>query len=912
MESPARTDESPLYRYRFGNTEFDEARHELRVGGLAVELEQRPLQVLACLLHRADEVVARQELFDTVWGARPTVDNVLANAVAKLRKALGKTEAARIQTLPRIGYRLAGPVERSVSGRRLGSRLALERGQPVPGRAHFVLEWQLGPAHGSEVWQARHGKTGELRVYKFSTDGEHLAALKREATLYRVLHDTLGERDDIVHVLDWNFDQPPFYLECEHGGSNLADWASEPPGLAALPLEQRLQLFLGIADAVAAAHGVGVLHKDLKPANVLVTPKGEGWQPRLADFGSGRLLDPESLEQLGITAMGLTVTQAVHGDSSGTLLYLAPELLSGAAPTVRSDVYALGLMLYQMSIADFRRQLAPGWEQDIDDELLREDIAAATDGNPARRLASVSGLTDRLRNRVTRRDEHQRLHDVEVRARNAERLLERSRARRPWITTAGVLLLAGLGISLWQFMRAHDALEQARRQTAIADAANRFLNDDLLGAGIGGDSPAWYERNPSLREILDAAALRLDQRFGGGPLLRAGLHQTLGRAYRSTGAYIKAEPQLRSALELLQRGAGAADDRSVLAQYELAGVLSHLSRFKEADALLDGADASAGARLGAVSEIALRSHLTRGDVLYQQFQVAPALAQYRNADNLQRLLRPDDARLSAHLLLAIAGCELRLGHPGKAERIARRILAGAPYTPERIGLAGIALARSRLGDALRGQKRYREAIAVTQRSVEDYERAGGPDSQGAITSLSTLGYLYSLTGDGARSLQIQREVYQRSLQRWGARNQYTLVELLNLGSAEQESGELDNALLHIRQAAAGLAAIGDKDNPTLQAARVAEATVLGSLGRNAEALKLIEEVDPKAYQATTSDPGRAAVLKAFKAQILLGMGERKRGESMLREALAEMQGDGVSEDEMAPFRKQLMGVVAVN
>src|SRR3546814_18854172 len=79
----------------------------------------------------------------------------------------------------------------------------------------------------------------------------------------------------------------------------------------------------------------------------------------------------------------------------------------------------------------------------------------------------------------------------------------------------------------------------------------------------------WYERNPSLREILAAAAQRLDQRFGGGPLLRAGLHQTLGRAYRSTGAYIKAEPQLRSAVELLQRGAGAADERSILAQYEL-------------------------------------------------------------------------------------------------------------------------------------------------------------------------------------------------------------------------------------------------------------------------------------------------------------------------------------------------------
>ena len=89
MQSVEHSDEQPLYRHAFGSVEFDEARGELRVGGLVVDLEQRPLQVLVCLLHHADEVVPREELFDTVWAGRPTVDNVLANAVAKLRKALG-------------------------------------------------------------------------------------------------------------------------------------------------------------------------------------------------------------------------------------------------------------------------------------------------------------------------------------------------------------------------------------------------------------------------------------------------------------------------------------------------------------------------------------------------------------------------------------------------------------------------------------------------------------------------------------------------------------------------------------------------------------------------------------------------------------------------------------------------------
>jgi non-specific serine/threonine protein kinase len=85
----------PLYRYRFDDAEFDEARASLHVAGQRVELEQRPLQVLALLLQRVDELVPRTDLFETVWEGRPTVDNVLANAVAKLRKALGASKGVR-------------------------------------------------------------------------------------------------------------------------------------------------------------------------------------------------------------------------------------------------------------------------------------------------------------------------------------------------------------------------------------------------------------------------------------------------------------------------------------------------------------------------------------------------------------------------------------------------------------------------------------------------------------------------------------------------------------------------------------------------------------------------------------------------------------------------------------------------
>src|SRR5690606_34169165 len=107
-----------VYRWRFGAVEFDEARHELRVSGLPVEVEHKPLQVLTLLLRHVGEVVTKEELFDTVWAGRVTVDHVLATAVGKLRKALDAGGEARIVTVPRIGYRFDGPVERIAVGQR--------------------------------------------------------------------------------------------------------------------------------------------------------------------------------------------------------------------------------------------------------------------------------------------------------------------------------------------------------------------------------------------------------------------------------------------------------------------------------------------------------------------------------------------------------------------------------------------------------------------------------------------------------------------------------------------------------------------------------------------------------------------------------------------------------------------------
>lgn len=906
LSTPEGDGEAPLYRYRFGHAEFDEARAELRVAGLVVEIEPRPLQVLGELLRHAGEVVTKEELFERVWQGRPTVDNVLPNAVAKLRKLLQASDAARIVTVPRRGLRLDGPVERSAAGRRLHSRLSLQPQADVPGREAFRLERQLGLSHTGEVWLARHQKTHQPRVFKFARDGERLAALKREATLWRLLRESLGERDDLVRVVDWNFDSPPFFLECEYDGQDLKAWAADKGQLAALSLPQRLGLFRQIAGAVAAAHGVGVLHKDLKPANVMVAPRPGGsgdsaWQLRLGDFGSARLMRPEALAELDITALGLTSTQALAADTgSGTPMYLAPELLAGQAPSVRSDVYALGLLLYQLAVGDLQRPMAPGWEQDIADELLREDIAAAAAGQPERRLDSAAALLERLEQQPARREARLREQARDTRLAAAEAAMQRARARRPWIVGGGLALSAGLVAALLLMQQVRVARDAAQAQAALAAEIHRFIDHDLLGGGRG--STITYDRNPTLRELLDTAQLRLQGRFEQAPQIEAGLRSTLGVAYRTLGDFAAAEAQLRRATELHQLRLAPDDKTRLLAEYDLVGVLVRLSKFDEARVRLDEADRLGQALRDDGGELALRAHLARGAYHFQRLEVEPAAAAYSAAELLQRSLRPDDLPLQAHIRLTLADAQLRLGKAARAEAMARDLLAGEPYTEASVGLSMLASARRLLGNALRNQGRPDEGIPHLEQSVAEQARARGPDDQATIAALSSLGYLYSLTGDEKRRAHIQREVYARSLRRWGAQHQYTLVEQINLGEAELDIGQYETARGHLQSAVEGLLSTAGPQSRLVDVARFSHAGALHAVGRHQQALDEIDSIDAIKLAGASADAQGDGKLAALRGRVLHALGRIDEARPVLERAIALLQEQGEDEATIAPLR----------
>ncbi len=354
-------------------------------------------------------------------------------------------------------------------------------GQEVPQRSGWILVRKLGEGGFGEVWLA-NGPAPEPRVFKFCFDAERLRALQREATIIRLLRDALGDREDIVPILGWNFDEAPYFLESEYTeGGSLSQWAAEHGGIATLPLADRLELAAQVAEALAAAHSVGVLHKDVKPQNVLITT-GPGGRPRarLTDFGIGLVTSERLLIDRGITVLGMTELFPNGTSSSrGTQIYMAPELLEGRPATIQADLFALGVMLYQMVAGDLNRALAPGWDRDVEDPLLAADIAWIVDGRPERRPSNAMAVAERLRSLEERRARIEQERKTAEEAEAARLALERAHRRRRLFAAYGAVATVVLIVVTVLAVQSVRARKEADRRRDQAEGLIGFMLGDL-------------------------------------------------------------------------------------------------------------------------------------------------------------------------------------------------------------------------------------------------------------------------------------------------------------------------------------------------------------------------------------------------------------------------------------------------
>ena len=555
MSGTASDSDGLRFLFRFGTAEFDQSRFELKVDGAVVDADRRPLELLNLLLIHLGEVITRDELYETLWAEEDVGEGAIANAVSRLRKHLGKDNAAFIVTRPRVGYSFVGKVERIGQNQPLQSAVSLQPGDPVPGRADYQLETLMSVSgnQNREVWKARSVQGDTRHVFKFSRQAEGLRQLKREYTVSELLSKVPGTRNAVAIVCGRNFEQPPFYVEYPYLGPDLLKWAEEGDRLKSMSRDERITLFLQVADTLSAAHNLGVLHKDIKPANVLIKATDNGYKAVLTDFGSSHLMQSQVLVEHGVSPLGMSVTfDTSPSTTGGTLLYLAPEVWAGESPSIRSDIYALGIMLYQMLSGDLRQGIPPDWRERLNDELLAEDIQAATSSDVSGRLPSVAELSERLRSLNERRQKAEVAAQKEAEILAAKDALSRARTRRPWLIAASLSLITGLLVSLTLYQQAESARKEAETQVARTETINQFWQDEIIQSG----NP-YAKDQASITDVLQSASEKVAEVFKDDPATAGSIYESLGNAFAGLSNYEMALKNKNNAYDEFVKSYGA-------------------------------------------------------------------------------------------------------------------------------------------------------------------------------------------------------------------------------------------------------------------------------------------------------------------------------------------------------------------
>ena len=614
----------------------------------------------------------------------------------------------------------------------------------------------------------------------------------------------------IAHLVDAGVSraaQP--YLVLEYVDGEPIDRYCASQGLR---LDARVQLFIDVLDAVAHAHANLVVHRDIKPANVLVSVDGE---VKLLDFGIATLMDPASNpDQVAGAPPGPVTRDAAR---SLTPEYAAPEQLAGGAVTTATDVYALGVLLYELVTGQHpagRSVLSPATlvraiaeteaprastavVRQVDEtdtpkdhaarcgttplklqRMLRGDldtiIAKALKKDPAERYASVTALADDLR-RFLRSEPISARPDT-IRYRTTSFI----RRHVVGVSMSVVFVLLVGGLTTWYTVRLSTERDRARREAAKAVKMSEVLTQLLTSADPF--TVRSQAAEPTVRALLDAGAERVQRELSGEPELQAELLTTLGWTYRGLAEYDKAQRLLEQALASGQTAFGS--DHLLVAQTlrNLGVVLTDKGDYAAAARTLERALRIRRALLGPEHPDVAITMVELGRVYQDQGLNARAEPLQREALEIRTKLLGPDHRETAVSQSDLASVLRLNGDLSGADLLLRACLEtnrktrGAEHPNTSTTMHDLALIAAAGGDLRAAEAQFRQVLAMQRKTP-------GERHPVVATTLNSLAHVLMQTGRHAEAVSALQTALGIVRPVLGAQHQLVAIYSINLGAA---------------------------------------------------------------------------------------------------------------------------------
>jgi eukaryotic-like serine/threonine-protein kinase len=609
-----------------------------------------------------------------------------------------------------------------------------------------------------------------LKVLKPGMDTEQvIARFESERQALAVM-----DHPNIAKVLDSGVtrtERPYFVMELVHG-TPITHYADTHR----LSVEERLRLFIDVCGAVQHAHHKGVIHRDLKPANVLVAVQESGPAVKVIDFGIAKAVG------LGLTERTL-VTRA--GQILGTPEYMSPEQaeMSGLDVDTRTDIYSLGVMLYELLVGVLPFDLAAKPDYVITHTLRERDVP-----RPSTRLTSLGGMRDtvaqyrsttpqnlgrelrgdldwiilkamekdRTRRYETARglanDINRHLDNEPVLARppsTRDRMMKFVRRNRTGVmagAVAMIALLAGAGAATAGFIHARAEQRRAEQSAATAQQVMDFLVD-LFEVSDPGEARG---NTVTAREVLDRGAERIAIELAEQPAVQATLMRAMGSVYANLGLHAAAIPLLERAIAVGESSRAVDTAELVHALQRLAITYRRQGRTQEAEVTLRRAlELTRGA--GPAESLQFASVARTLATVYQ------VLGRYPEADTLlkealatqERLLGPDHEDVGV-TLANLSEVYLTQRRPAEAEPHLRRSIAIAQRQlgPDHPTMAGLQV---NLGTLYAMLERYEDAQRAYTRAYPVLETTLGPEHPTVAGVLNNLGEVYWAVGEYDRA-----------------------------------------------------------------------------------------------------------------------------------------------------------------